>query len=223
MDMYCQQICKIWHKKLNRSENILKTFRGATFFLKYPVYFGEIYWWCRSLESDLRVELERRQQEEEAWYRQQQLLLEAEQARRNIIEDEEQKLSEQRTRWSWQCPRYRLIRGKNVQGINLASFMEIAVQLDTGNVLLHCHLVTVLSFYMSACMLKPYAPLWALRSSNMDLLTVPRTDTSLGLCRFSVAGRQVWNRLPHELRQCNTISSFKSNLKTHYFRRHMDN
>ena len=57
----------------------------------------------------------------------------------------------------------------------------------------------------------------------MDLLTVPRTDTSLGLRRFSVAGPQVRNRLPHELRQCNTISSFKSNIKTHYFRRHMDN
>jgi len=39
--------------------------------------------------------------------------------------------------------------------------------------------------------LKPYAPLRALRSSNMDLLTVPRTDTSLGLRRFSVAGPQV--------------------------------
>ena len=53
----------------------------------------------------------------------------------------------------------------------------------------------------------------------MDLLTVPRTGTSLGLRRFSVAGQQVWNWLPHELRQRNTISSFK----THYFRRHMDN
>ena len=71
-------------------------------------------------------------------------------------------------------------------------------------------------------MLKPYA-LRALRSSNMDLLTVPRTDTSLGLRRFSVAGPRVWKRLPHELRQCSTLSSFKSNLKTHYFRRHMDN
>ena len=72
-------------------------------------------------------------------------------------------------------------------------------------------------------MLKPYAPPRALRSSNMDLLTVPRTDTSLSLRCCSVARPQVWNRLPHELRQCNTISSFKSNLKTYYFRRHMDN
>jgi len=68
-------------------------------------------------------------------------------------------------------------------------------------------------------MLKPYAPLRAVHSSNMDLLTVPHTDVSMGLRRFSVAGPQVWNWL----RQCNTISSFKSNIKTHYFRRHMDN
>ena len=72
--------------------------------------------------------------------------------------------------------------------------------------------------------LKPYAPsLRAMRSSNIDLLTVPRADTSLGLRRFPVAGPRVWNRLPHELRQCNTLSCFKSKLKIYYFRRHMDN
>ena len=49
-------------------------------------------------------------------------------------------------------------------------------------------------------MLKPYEPLRSLRSSTMDLLTVPRTDTSFGLCRFSVAGPRIWNGLPHELR-----------------------
>jgi len=38
-------------------------------------------------------------------------------------------------------------------------------------------------------MLKPYEPLRSLLSSTMDLLTVPRTDTSFGL----------WNGLPHEL------------------------
>lgn len=53
---------------------------------------------CRSLATDLRVEMSKRQQEEEGWYRQQQLLVEAEQARRNIIAEEEQKLADQRTR-----------------------------------------------------------------------------------------------------------------------------
>jgi len=28
--------------------------------------------------------------------------------------------------------------------------------------------------------------------------------------------------LPHELRRCNTLPSFKSHLKTHYFRHQMD-
>ena len=48
-------------------------------------------------------------------------------------------------------------------------------------------------------MLKPYEPLRSLRSSTMDLLTVPRTDTSFGLRRFSVAAPRIWNGLPHEL------------------------
>jgi len=72
-------------------------------------------------------------------------------------------------------------------------------------------------------MLKPYEPLRSLRSSTMDLLTVPRTDTSFGLRRFSVAGPRIWNGLPHELRQCNTLPCFKSHLKTYCFRHHMDN
>ena len=59
-------------------------------------------------------------------------------------------------------------------------------------------------------MLKPYEPLRSLRSSTMDLLTVLRTDTSFGLRRFSVAGPRIWNGLPHELRQCNTLQCFKS-------------
>lgn len=56
---------------------------------------------CRSLATDLRVEMQKRQQEEEGWYRQQQLLVEAEQARRNIIAEEEQKLADQRTRYTF--------------------------------------------------------------------------------------------------------------------------
>ena len=70
--------------------------------------------------------------------------------------------------------------------------------------------------------LKPYVPPRALRSSSMDLLTVPRADTPLGLRHFSVAGQRVWSRLPHKLHQCNTLSCFKSNLNTYYFRRHTD-
>jgi len=71
-------------------------------------------------------------------------------------------------------------------------------------------------------MLQPYNPVRSLCSSSMDMLTVSRTGTSLGLRRFSVAGSRIWNGLPHELRQCNTMPGFKSRLITHYFRCHMD-
>jgi len=33
----------------------------------------------------------------------------------------------------------------------------------------------------------------------LDLLNVPRTDTSFGLRRFSVAGLRFWDALPHDV------------------------
>ena len=58
----------------------------------------------------------------------------------------------------------------------------------------------------------PYEPVRSLRSFCMDLLTVPRTATAFGCRRFSVTGPRIWNGLPHELRQCNTVQCFKSHL-----------
>jgi len=49
MDMNCQQICKIWRKKLNRSKNIPKSFRGGGYFFKHPVLSystGGNFGWC---------------------------------------------------------------------------------------------------------------------------------------------------------------------------------
>jgi len=71
-------------------------------------------------------------------------------------------------------------------------------------------------------MLKSHEPTRTLRSSKLDSLSVLRTDTTLGLRRFSVSGPQLWNELPHDIRQCNTLPAFKSHLKTFQFRRHMD-
>ena len=48
--------------------------------------------------------------------------------------------------------------------------------------------------------------------------SVPFTDTTLGLCRFSVSGPRLWNELSLDIRQCNTLPAFKSRLKTF----HMD-
>jgi len=46
-----------------------------------------------------------------------------------------------------------------------------------------------------------------------------RCKTVFGGRRFSVvAPRRVWNSLPQELRNCETLGTFKKHLKTHLFR-----
>jgi len=65
--------------------------------------------------------------------------------------------------------------------------------------------------------LHSYQPTRLLRSSIQDLLTVPRCKTAFGCRRFSVAAPRVWNSLPQELRNCETLGTFKKHLKTHLF------
>ena len=54
------------------------------------------------------------------------------------------------------------------------------------------------------------------RSAN-SLLDVPRTNNEIGKRAFSVAGPKVWNSLPLSVRTANSLSTFKSRLKTHLF------
>ena len=49
------------------------------------------------------------------------------------------------------------------------------------------------------------------------LLEVPRTNTELGKRAFSVAGPKMWNSLPGFVRSADSLSTFKSKLKTHLF------
>src|SRR5438132_506807 len=55
------------------------------------------------------------------------------------------------------------------------------------------------------------------RSLHFLLLAVPDIRTAMGRRSFSYAAPTVWNALPFHLRSCSNISSFCSNLKTHYF------
>ena len=57
-----------------------------------------------------------------------------------------------------------------------------------------------------------------LRSSSERLLDVPRTRLKYGDRAFSVAGPTEWNDLPSDIRECTTVESFKSALKTHLFK-----
>lgn len=70
--------------------------------------------------------------------------------------------------------------------------------------------------YMSE-LLVGYEASRALRSSGTGLLCVPRVRTKQGEAAFSFCGPHLWNRLPEHLRHAQTVSSFKSGLKTLLF------
>ena len=65
-----------------------------------------------------------------------------------------------------------------------------------------------------------YQPSRSLRSSNDRLLRVPRWKLkSFGYRSFSYQGPVVWNSLPTDLKLSSSLSSFKSRLKTHLFKK----
>ncbi len=72
--------------------------------------------------------------------------------------------------------------------------------------------------YLSELLI-PYTPTRDLRSSETGVLTVPLTRLrSMGDRAFSSLAPKLWNSLPIEIRQAKTLSTFKSRLKTHFFR-----
>ena len=48
-------------------------------------------------------------------------------------------------------------------------------------------------------------------------LQVPRSKTNFSDRAFSVAGPASWNRLPATIRSCDSLQSFKTQLKAHFF------
>ena len=71
--------------------------------------------------------------------------------------------------------------------------------------------------YLSS-LLSEYSTGRHLRSSNKGLLSVPRTHhKTYGDRAFAVAAPKLWNTLPIHIKQSDTISNFKTNLKTFLF------
>ena len=72
-------------------------------------------------------------------------------------------------------------------------------------------------------MLSIYEPSRKLRSSDRNLLSVPKfkTATYSRRCFRSIAPT-LWNQLPDSIRKAQILSSFKSNLKTHLFKEHFN-
>ena len=69
-----------------------------------------------------------------------------------------------------------------------------------------------------ATCLSYYRPVRALRSSDdPSLLTVPRQKLSIASRGFRVAAPTLWNSLPRDIRESDSVSSFRRRLKTFYF------
>ncbi|XP_059203563.1 uncharacterized protein LOC131982996 [Centropristis striata] len=67
-------------------------------------------------------------------------------------------------------------------------------------------------------LIMPYYPSTALRSQNSRLLVVPKVLKSrLGAKAFSYQAPLLWNHLPVSVREADTLSLFKSKLKTFIF------
>ena len=65
--------------------------------------------------------------------------------------------------------------------------------------------------------ISPYYPARALRSSDQHLLVRPRVSTVTGTRAFSVAAPAVWNAIPLAIRQHDTLTGFKRQLKAYLF------
>ena len=62
-----------------------------------------------------------------------------------------------------------------------------------------------------------YRHVRSLRSQDNHLLAKPSVYTSIGRRTFSHVASQIWNAIPLNTRISPSVSSFKRNLKTHYF------
>jgi len=47
--------------------------------------------------------------------------------------------------------------------------------------------------------------------------SIPRHNLSFGSRSFRVSAPRIWNSLTPQIRQCQTLATFRCHLKTHYF------
>ena len=72
-------------------------------------------------------------------------------------------------------------------------------------------------------MVTPYRPQRALRSAGDTTLLVPaESKKSVGKVNFACTGPSLWNSLPRRIREIATVTSFKRQLKAHFFVEHFN-
>ena len=67
-------------------------------------------------------------------------------------------------------------------------------------------------------LLCPYVPSRNLRSSSKGMLVEKVGRLKKADRAFSIAAPKLWNKLPHDIRQIDKLSTFKCALKTFYFK-----
>ena len=70
--------------------------------------------------------------------------------------------------------------------------------------------------YLS-CHIKHHKSTQTLRSSETQLLTIPFTRTELAKRAFRCSTPSVWNSLPSLITNSDSLTTFKSQLKTYFF------
>ena len=53
---------------------------------------------------------------------------------------------------------------------------------------------------------------------GVQQLSIPRTKLNLGKRAFTVDAPIIWNELPTTLKSCESLASFRKNLKTYLFK-----
>ena len=95
-------------------------------------------------------------------------------------------------------------------------FIHCATTLFCAYLRMYKTIRTTQPAYLNS-VLQHYTPARTLRSSDTNLLSVPRVRTCFGSRSFSVAAPSIWNSLPFDIRNSCSIASFRCKLKTFYF------
>ena len=94
--------------------------------------------------------------------------------------------------------------------------VKVRIDYKIGLIVFKC-LHDLAPSYLSD-LLKPYQPTRSLRSASRDMLQVPRSRLcTFGDRAFATFAPRLWNNLPAELRQVESLEHFKSAYKTYLF------
>ncbi len=97
-------------------------------------------------------------------------------------------------------------------------WLPIKFHISNKILLLACKALNGLAHVFQTNLLSCYSPTCSLMLQNSGLLVVPRIAKSTkGGRKFSYLAPKLWNSLPDNVRGSDTLSLFKSRLKTHLF------